>query len=441
MNDDFLHRLRETPRPEFLAALKSRLDRQPRPARRPGFALGVLVGLLVGGAAFAFYLGTARQPGLAETDHNRTKAAPLAPAWLPKHPNTAPELPPSDTVTAEWVGVGTPPQSPPQPQSTAAATPAFQTFSFVATQQSLVAQMLSTAGSPNLRIKSPHYTIRDSLQHLCDGTGAYDFPDMVELGRRIIVEEYRTCTRTGQSAIVEQKLGYQAVLLARGRLYGPLRLTARDVFLALARRVPDPERPGELIDNPYTHWNQVDPALPPDRIKFLGPVAASTPGTLLAELLLTAGCNTYPWIAALRDTDPGRYSEICQTLRTDGVYEGNDTDGWSFTEALVGEPTAIGVFGGIPNISEKLVLNPVDGIEPGKNTLASATYPLARTLYLYLDKDRLRDGLVLSLVSPPDYILWGPSRHASAYWAFIPLDPAEREALRKDRYRFKPLQF
>ena len=427
MNDDFLHRLRETPRPEFLAALKSRLDRQPRSTRRPGFALGVLVGLLVGGAAFAFYLSTARQPGLAEADHNRTKATPLAPAWLPTHPNTAPELPPSDTATAVWVGTPSQP-TPPQPQSTAPATPAFQTFSFVATQQSLVAELLSTTGS-SYRIKSPHYTIRDSLQHLCDGTGAYDFPDMVELGRRITAEEYRTCTRTGQSAIVEQKLGYQAVLLARGRLYGPLRLTARDVFLALARRVPDPERPGELIDNPYTHWNQVDPALPPDRIRFFGPVPATLPGTLLAELLLTSGCNTYPGIAA-------RDSKACQTLRTDGVYEGNDTDGWSFTEALVGEPTAIGVFGGIPNISEKLVLNPVDGIEPGRNTVASATYPLARTLYLYLDKDRLRDGLVVSLVAP-----YYPTWSGSAFWAFVPLDFAERDALHKDRNRFKPLQF
>ena len=70
-------------------------------------------------------------------------------------------------------------------------------------------------------------------------------------------------------------------------------------------------------------------------------------GSLLAELLLTAGCNTYPWIAALRDTDAERYSEICQTLSTDRVYEGWSS-GWSFTEFLLGEPTAIGIFAGIP---------------------------------------------------------------------------------------------
>ena len=439
MNDDFLHRLRQAPRPEFLAALKSRLDRQPR-ARRPGFALGVLVGLFVAGAAFAFYLSTARQSADTEADRYRVKATPLEPAWLPTHPNRKWAPPPGTATT-----VAAAPGASAQQQTAAAETPPSQTFTFVAAQQSLLSEMLSTTGSRNLRIKSPHYSIRDSLQHLCDGTGAYDFPDMVQLGRRITVEEFRTCTQNGPSSIIEQKLGYQAVLLARGSLYGPLRLTARDVFLALARRVPDPSRRGEWVDNPYTNWNQVDPALPYDRIKFIGPVPETIPGKLLAELLLTTGCNTYPWIAALRDTDEGRYSEICQTLRTDGAYEGNNTDGgWAFTEALVGEPTAIGIFTGVQSPSEKLVVNPVDGVAPDMNTLASGTYPLARTLYLYLDKNRFNssyfmDSLALSLVSPPLSIVVG--RRGAAFWGFVPLDTTEQAALRKDRDRFKALQF
>jgi phosphate transport system substrate-binding protein len=324
-----------------------------------------------------------------------------------------------------------------------------RTFTFVAAQQSLLSEMLSTADSRYLRIKSPHYSIRDSLQHLCDGTGAYDFPDMVQLGRRLTVEEFRTCTHNGPSPLIEQKLGYQAVLLARSNLYGPLRLTARDVFLALARRVPDPSRPGELIDNRYAYWSEIDPALPPDRIKFLGPVLESLPRGLPAELLLTAGCNTYPWIAALRDTDEGRYTGICQSLRTDSAYQANYSDnGWAF-ESLMVEPTAIGIFtpGSFQSAREKLVVNPVDGVSPDMNTLASGTYPLARTLYLYVDKKRydsnyfFMDGIMLSLVSPMSY--WGVSGSPrdAAFWGFIPLEATEQAALRKDRDRFKALQF
>ena len=442
MNDDFLHRLRERPRPEFLAALKSRLDRQPR-TRRPSFALGVLVGLIAAGTAFAFYLSTSRPRAngdFAEVDAYRPKATPLAPAWLPTHPNPN-RAPASATVTAAPAALGATPQQ----QTAVTGTPTSRTFSFVATQQSLLSEMLSTVDSRYLRIKTLHYSIRDSLQHLCDGTGADDFPDMVELGRRITVEEYRTCTRNGPSSIVEQKLGYQAVVLARGSLYGPLRLTAKDVFLALARRVPDPSRPGELMDNPYTNWNQVDPALPYDRIKFIGPVPETIPGKLLAELLLTTGCNTYRWIAALRDTDDGRYNEICQTLRTDGAYESNNMDsGWAFTEALVGEPTAIGIFtlAGIESARQKLIVNPVDSVAPDMNTLASGTYPLGRTLYLYLGMNRMTgsffmSNLVISLVSSM------PDRRGATSWAFVPLNAAEQAAMRNSHgfYQLKALQF
>ena len=160
---------------------------------------------------------------------------------------------------------------------------------------------------------------------------------------------------------------------------------------------------------------------------------------------MTAGCNTYPWIAALRDTDEGRYSEICQTLRGDRVYKNNSSDSdWEFAQALVAEPTAIGIFtvSKFESFGEKLVVNPVDGVTPDMKTLASGTYPLARTLYLYLDKKRIgfaADDLVLQLVSPAP---GSQGKRSSAFWAFVPLDPAEQTALRWDhRLRSKEVHF
>jgi hypothetical protein len=113
------------------------------------------------------------------------------------------------------------------------------------------------------------------------------------------------------------------------------------------------------------------------------------------------------------------------------------------------EPTAIGIFtpGSFQSAHEKLVVNPVDGVSPDMNTLASGTYPLARTLYLYVDKKRydsnyfFMDGIMLTLVSPMSY--WGVSGSPrdAAFWGFIPLEATEQAALRKDRDRFKALQF
>src|SRR5215472_12902604 len=122
MNDDFLHRLREAPRPEFLAALKSRLDRQPRASRRPGFVVGVLVGLLAAGAAFALYLNEFRHPAdVAGADH--IKATPLAPAWLPTHPHPY-SGPPPVTASAELIASGASAASAERPP--AAGAPTFQ---------------------------------------------------------------------------------------------------------------------------------------------------------------------------------------------------------------------------------------------------------------------------------------------------------------------------
>ena len=57
MNDDFLHRMRKAPPPEFLDGLKARIERQSPLARtkapRFPFARGLIVGLLLGSAAFA----------------------------------------------------------------------------------------------------------------------------------------------------------------------------------------------------------------------------------------------------------------------------------------------------------------------------------------------------------------------------------------------------
>jgi ABC-type phosphate transport system substrate-binding protein len=442
MNDDFLHRLREAPRPEFLAALKSRLDRQPRAARRPGFALGVLVGLVAAGAAFALYLSASRQPAdghFAEADHYRTKATPLAPAWLPTH--AAREKTPATTEPAAATEAATAQRATPQSYTPGAP---LRTFTYAAAQQTLLNEMLVNVVYWG-RVKVAHGSIQAALQHLCEGSGGEDLPDVVQLARRITADEYRVCTH----GLIEQRLGYEALVLARSGLYGPLRLTARDLYLALARRVPDPGHQGTLIDNPYTTWNQVDPALPYDPIKVFGPGPESAHGRLAAGLLLTAGCNTYPWIVALRDTDEQRYNDICGSLRSDGAYESTNVEGWNFGEMLAGNPTALGLFtlGGFESVRQKLLANPVDGITPDMSTLAAGTYPIGRTLYLYAGKVRYGYPLTYSalaalVTNPPNRYTWQPDKLDTPAWAFVPLDTAEQDAIRNDRmYRFKDVQF
>jgi len=89
MNEDFLHRLRARPSPEFLARLKSRLDRQPlRP--RAALVRTVLAAVLAGTSAWALasfalrgeFAGlhwpgwVHREAGSARTDGSSTAVAP-----------------------------------------------------------------------------------------------------------------------------------------------------------------------------------------------------------------------------------------------------------------------------------------------------------------------------------------------------------------------------
>jgi phosphate transport system substrate-binding protein len=460
MNDEFLQRIRKAPPPEFLEGLKARLDRQslaPPPRRRWTFTRGLLAGLMLGGAAFAItavsltggrpdslrsfvsapmrFLAKVLPGSSARDEHreqnNRVRAEPLGPVWLPEHPvGSAGALPAEATavtttsasLTAKDGGSNSSSGGFPRFESLRVLTPA-TLYPLV----SVAANKLTAGGFGPGRVKIElDPGDQNPFNRLC--TSDSGNVDIVELARRITSEEYARCN--GPRGIVEVKFGYQALALARAQLYGPLRLSARDLFLALARQIPDPNRPGRLIDNHNTTWNQVDPALPYDPIQIRGPAVGSTPAKLVAKLLLKPGCVTFPWIAALWESEPERFEEICGTLREDGLYQPNGTSGWAGANLLTTNPTAVGVFSLTDfRIShDGLVLNPIDGIEPTPSDIANGTYPAARPLYLYTTAagsvgNQIFMYFVRNTMAAKD--LYGSDPNG---WGFVMLDRTEIDA-------------
>jgi phosphate transport system substrate-binding protein len=261
-----------------------------------------------------------------------------------------------------------------------------------------------------------------ALNSLCNPDSKGN-PSVAELYHRVTPAELRTCPLK----LTEYAIGRQAIVVARGRLYGQVRLTSRDLFLALARQVPTPADPTQLIDNPNTTWNQVDGALQHDRIHVFGPEPSWIQGKLAVALLLEAGCNTYEWIADLRTSDPARYDAICKTLRSDGAYEGSATGSWTLSDNLVREPTALGIFTleEFARSQDQVVANLIDGVEPSPVTIVAGTYPASRTLYLYVNRrygDYSLFGRILNAyLVGPDIYSNDPGR-----WGFIALDATER---------------
>jgi phosphate transport system substrate-binding protein len=489
MNDEFLHRLRKTPPPEFLAGLKARLDRQPvapPPRRRWTFTRGLLAGLMLGGAAFAITAVslTGGRPdslrsfvsaplramarlmpggGAGDGEHperdSHLHAMPLGPVWLPNHPAAGapagqPKVPTAsaslaaqgngvsnssaDAATSRWPG-------PPSRGSGLSEFPNLRvlTASGMYPLVSQAAEKATNAYPGRIKIKI-NIEIGTGIGNPFNRMCLYDTADVdvIELTRRITREEYDGCNARRNNGVVEVKLGYQALALARGRLYGPLKLSARDLFLGLARQIPDPNRAEGLINNPYATWNQVDGSLPYDPIQILGPATGSTPARLVAQLLLEPGCNTYSWIAALRQSDPDRYKEICGTLREDSAYVTSGTAGWNFTNFLATNPTAIGIFSlnDLRLSHDGLVLNPIDGIEPDTSNIANGSYPAARPLYLYVRAlgPQGNQGLMTFVganLAPKD--LYGRDPDG---WGFVALDQAQIDtgiAITRDRRELK----
>ncbi len=82
----------------------------------------------------------------------------------------------------------------------------------------------------------------------------------------------------------------------------PLKLTRKDIFLALAKEVPDPRAVEKLVPNPYKTWKDVNPALPDIKIEVLGPPPTSGTRDAFVELAMEAGAKKF-------DVDQGHGKE------------------------------------------------------------------------------------------------------------------------------------
>ena len=218
----------------------------------------------------------------------------------------------------------------------------------------------------------------------CSGVGV-ESPDIISSSRRIKPSEADACARNGVSDIAEIKIGYDGIVLARGGSDETMRLTLREVFLALARDVPDGDAQA-LQANPYRRWSDIDARLPDIPIEIYGPPPTSGTRDELVEQALERGCHTYAWLAAMHEQDPDRHRQICQTVRADGAYiEAGENDN-VIIQKLASNANAFGIFG--YNFLDQNVGRvravAIDGIEPSYENIAERRYPITRPLFLYV---------------------------------------------------------
>ena len=182
------------------------------------------------------------------------------------------------------------------------------------------------------------------LKLFCAGVGV-EHPDITNASRAIKKSEYDQCIANGVKEIVEVKIGYDGIVMANSKKAAPLKLTRKDIFLALAKDVPDPSGAEKLVPNPYKTWQDVNPALPSKSIEVLGPPPTSGTRDAFVELAMEGGAKSFGWIKAMGKTDKKKYKATCHTIREDGAYvEAGENDNL-IVQKLEANPNAVGIFG------------------------------------------------------------------------------------------------
>lgn len=255
------------------------------------------------------------------------------------------------------------------------------------------------------------------MKLFCQGVGA-NTPDITNASRRIKKSEYDMCQKNGVTDIVEVLIGYDGIAIANSKKSPQLKLTLKDIFMALAKDIPGPD--GKLIPNPYKTWKDVNASLPATRIEVLGPPPTSGTRDAFVELAMGGGAKKFPDLKALRGLKADQVGEIkglmqklgipmgvydamkekkgkapkgkdifkavAHAVREDGAYiEAGENDNL-IVQKLEANPDAVGVFGYsyLEENGDKVQGALVESVAPDFDTIADGSYPISRPLFFYI---------------------------------------------------------
>ena len=218
-----------------------------------------------------------------------------------------------------------------------------------------------------------------------------DTADIVGASRLMKKEELGVCTENGVTPI-EIKIGYDGVVFASD-INGPdLAFTPKDIYLAMAAQIVVD---GVLVSNPYTKWNEVNPALPDWKIAAFIPGEKHGTREVFEHKLLNAGCDKEALKAAGVAED--QIDKTCVAVRKDGYISDIDGDYSETLARITSDPKSIGVFGisFFEENTDKIKVATVNGIVPTIESVASGEYPVSRPLFVYVKKEHI--GIIPNL--------------------------------------------
>ena len=223
------------------------------------------------------------------------------------------------------------------------------------------------------------------MKLFCEGVGE-DKPDATNASRRMKKGEFESCQKNGVTDIVEMLIGFDGLTLAQSKAGNPMKISRKNLFLALAKEVPGAD--GKLVANPYKMWNEIDPSLPAVKIEVLGPPPTSGTRDSLHELFMEPGALEIDTLKELKKADSKAFDAVWKSLREDGAYvEAGENDN-VIVQKLDANPNAFGVFGFsfLEENAAKLAGVEIDGVAPAFESIADGSYKPSREMFVYIKK-------------------------------------------------------
>lgn len=279
------------------------------------------------------------------------------------------------------------------------------------------------------------------IKLFCGGVGLA-YPDIVNASRRIKASEVSRCQRHGATEIIEVLIGYDGIILGQDKHAPTLSLSRRELFLALAAQIPNPDDPNQLIPNPYQNWAEIHPRLPNHPIEVLGPPPTSGTRDAFVELVMAAGCSAFTLLAELEQSDPQAFKRVCHRLREDGAFiEAGENDNL-IVQKIKANPKALGIFGFsfLEQNRDQIQGASIDGHPPVFSAIASGDYPVSRPLYFYVKTAHIDvvPGLREYLLEFTSEKAWGEEGYL-AQKGMIPLPTATRQRVAENVTELKSL--
>jgi phosphate transport system substrate-binding protein len=242
-------------------------------------------------------------------------------------------------------------------------------------------QFGKTSGAPTPVVESTG--TGGGIKLFCAGVGD-EHPDAVNASRPMKDSEAETCKSNGVTT-TEVKIGYDAIVIAMAKEHEDMNLTKDDIYRALAKFVIID---GEVVENPYKTWKDVNPALPDGKIEVLGPPPTSGKRDSFVELVMEKACKAAIKANELTVTEDEEKS-MCKSMREDGAFIEAGENDTLIIQKLQNNPNALGIFGYsfLEESSSTVKGATVDGIAPEYDAIKAGKYTISRPLFVYFKNE------------------------------------------------------